>query len=117
MSSLISRTAETWSGVSVYKNAFSNSVCQCVSCGEFGDAPEAQDWCFTKWLGISEDVQGRGLGRHLLQRALLELRGAGYQHAAISTGCDNPRAALFYTNLGYRVIDWTYAYGRRIDQP
>jgi ribosomal protein S18 acetylase RimI-like enzyme len=90
-------------------------ICQCVSCGGYTAAPEAQDWCFTKWLGISDELQGRGLGRHLLQRALLELRGAGYQHAAISTARDNYRAALFYTNLGYRVIDWTYAYGRRVD--
>lgn len=90
-------------------------ICQCVSCGDYSGASEAQDWSFTKWIGISEHVQGQGLGRHLLQRALLELRSAGYRHAAISTARDNYRAALFYTNLGYQVIDWTYAYGRQIE--
>jgi len=104
-------------GLNVHANQGQDHVgiCQCVSCGDYSAAGEAQDWCFTKWLGISENVQGQGLGRHLLQRALLELRGAGYRHTAISTARDNYRAALFYTNLGYQVIDWTYAYGRRID--
>jgi hypothetical protein len=43
---------------------------------------------------------------------MLELRRAGYRHAAISTALDNYRAALFYSNLGYQVVDWTYGYGR-----
>ena len=102
-------------------------VCMCISAaensaagefsaaGEYPAAEEAQDWAFTKWLGVKEEAQGKGLGRHLLQRALLELRDAGYRHAAISTARDNYRAALFYSNLGYQVVDWTYGYGRHID--
>jgi GNAT superfamily N-acetyltransferase len=88
--------------------------CHCVSCGDYADAEEAQDWWFVKWIGVEEDVQGQGLGRYLLQRALLEMRGAGYRHAAISTARYNYRAALFYTNLGYRVVDWTYEYEREL---
>jgi GNAT superfamily N-acetyltransferase len=96
-------------------------VCMCISAaegsaaGEYAGAPEAQDWAFTEWLGVEREAQGKGLGRHLLQRALLELRGAGYRHAAISTARDNYRAALFYSNLGYQVLDWTYGYGRRME--
>ena len=90
-------------------------VCECGSCGEFTRAPEAQDWFYTAWLGIAEAVRGRGLGRCLLQRALAEMRGAGYRHAVISTALSNHRAYLFYSNFGYRTADWTYGWTRRLD--
>jgi GNAT superfamily N-acetyltransferase len=89
-------------------------TCYCTSCAEYADADAAQEWCFTKWLWVEEDLQGKGLGRHLLQRALREMHGVGYRHAAISNALYNYRAALFYTNLGYRVVDWTYGYGREL---
>jgi GNAT superfamily N-acetyltransferase len=89
-------------------------TCMCVSCAEYDAAEEAHEWAFTKWLGIEDQVQGQGLGKYLLLRALAELRAIGYRHAAISTARHNYRAALFYSNLGYRVVDWTYEYGRSI---
>ena len=89
-------------------------VCRCLSCAEYNAAGEDPEWAFTKWLGVEEEVQGLGLGRYLLQRALLELRSIGYRHAAISTALDNHRAALFYSNVGYQVVDWTYEYGRSL---
>jgi len=89
-------------------------VCMCVSCAEYNVAGEDHDWAFTKWLGVVEELRGRGLGKYLLQRALRELRGIGYRHAAISTALHNYRAALLYSNLGYQVVDWTYEYGRRL---
>ena len=87
-------------------------VCTCTSAAELSGAAEAQDWVFTTWLGVSERMQGRGLGRYLLQRGLSEARGAGYRHAVISTAWDNYRAMLFYGNHGYRFVDWTYGLGR-----
>ena len=89
-------------------------VCECVSCGEFSHADGAQDWVFTEWLGVEAEFQGKGLGRYLLQRALQEMHGAGYRHAAISTHWRNYRAFLFYSNYGYRVVDWTYGLRREI---
>lgn len=87
-------------------------ICHNVSMGEYARAAAAQDWFLTKWLGVEEDFQGRGLGRELLQRALHALREAGYRHALISTNWQNFRALLFYTNFGYTVRDWTYGYAR-----
>ena len=84
-------------------------VCSCKSCGEWSDAADAQDWFLTEWLGIEGPWQGKGLGKHLLQLALNEMHARGYRHAAISTNWRNHRAALFYSNFGYRVSDWTYA--------
>ena len=90
-------------------------VCHSVSRGDYTNAEAVQDWFFTEWIGVEPDVQGKGVGRYLLQRALLEMREAGYRHATISTARHNYRAALFYTNLGFRVVDWTYAYERELE--
>jgi len=90
-------------------------VCENLSLGEFTDAADAQDRFLTKWLGVEEPVQGRGLGRYLLATALAELHGAGHRHAVISTSWTNHRACLFYANFGYRANDWTYALSRDLD--
>lgn len=86
--------------------------CHCFCAGEYSRAAEAQDWLFTTWLGVADRLQGRGLGRYLLQRALKEMHQVGYRHAALSTDWRNPRAFLFYSNYGYRTVDWTYAFRR-----
>jgi len=82
--------------------------CYTVSAGEFYCASEAQDWFFTKWLGIEDEEQGKSLGRYLLQRTLWEMRKLGYKNAVISTNVKNHRAQLFYTNFGYHVTDTAY---------
>ena len=89
--------------------------CRSTSVGERSPVAEAQDWIFTVWLGVEDTWQGKGIGRHLLQRALQEARGIGYRHAAISTSVDNHRALLFYSNHGYQPADWTYGYRRELD--
>jgi GNAT superfamily N-acetyltransferase len=89
-------------------------TCECVSAGEYSRSEEAQDWSFTTGLDIAEEMQGKGLGRFLLQRALEEMHGIGYRHAAISTGWRNFRAFLFYSNCGYHVVDWTYGLRREL---
>lgn len=81
--------------------------CESVSGGEFSNHPDAQDWLHTVGLDIKDAFQGKGLGRYLLQYALQEMYKIGYCHAAISTHWENYRAFLFYSNRGYRVVDWT----------
>ena len=88
--------------------------CVCGRIGDHSDDEAARDWFIVHWLWAAEEVRRRGLARHLLHRALVEMRGAGYRHSAISTAWDNHRAALFYGNVGYHVVDWTYALGRRL---
>jgi GNAT superfamily N-acetyltransferase len=90
-------------------------ACKCVSCGEYTAAAEAQDWLFVTWVGVGWNQRGKGLGRHLLQRALYEMHGVGYRHASISTSVDNYRAALFYTNFGFHVVDWTYGLDHKLE--
>jgi GNAT superfamily N-acetyltransferase len=86
--------------------------CKCESQGHPSRPPEAEDWLFTDWLGVSDPLRGRGLGRYLLRRALLEMHAVGYRHATISTAWENHRALLFYSNFGYRAVDWTYGFGK-----
>lgn len=89
-------------------------ICESICGGEFSSHPDAQDWFHTVWLGVEDDFQGQGLGRYLLQYALQEMKKVGYRHAAISTAWDNHRAFLFYSNCGYRTVDWTYEFVKNI---
>lgn len=91
-------------------------ICESVCGGEFSSHPDAQDWLHTVWLGIGDDFQGQGLGRYLLQYALQEMHKVGYRHAAISTAWDNHRAFLFYSNCGYRTVDWTYEFVKNLSE-
>ena len=90
--------------------------CWSVSGGEFSSHPDAQNWLHTTWLGIEDEFQGQGLGRYLLQYELQEMHKVGYRHAAISTNWENYRAFLFYSNCGYRVVDWTYGYEKILSE-
>jgi GNAT superfamily N-acetyltransferase len=75
--------------------------------GHASPRPDAQDWCYCDDLAVEEAVQGRRLGVYLLTLGLQEMHRAGCRHAVISTGGDNYRAALLYTNLGYRHVDYS----------
>ncbi len=90
--------------------------CDSVSGGQFSSHADAQNWLHTVWLGIENEFQGQGLGRYLLQYTLQEMHKVGYLHAAISAGLDNHRAILFYSNFGYRVVDWTYKYEKILSE-
>jgi ribosomal protein S18 acetylase RimI-like enzyme len=91
-------------------------VCESLSLGEISDAEAAQDWLFVIWLWVKVELRGKGLGRHLLQRNLHEMHGAGYRHASISTDWENHRAFLFYSNHGFHQVDWTFCYGRELTE-
>ena len=91
-------------------------ICESICGGEFSSHPDAQDWFHTVWLGVEDDFQGQGLGRYLLQYALQEMKKIGYRHAAISTAWDNHRAFLFYSNCGYRTVDWTYEFMKDLSE-
>ena len=103
--------------IKVYQDDKQVGFCESVSVGEYSNHPDAQDWFHTVYLEIKDEFQGQGLGRYLLQYALQEMKKIGYRHAAISTGWDDYRALLFYSNCGYRVADWTYTYEKVLSEP
>ena len=69
--------------------------CQSVSCQTFSRTEALKDWHFCNWLAVEEEVQGKGLGRFLLQQARFELHKVGYRHAGISTAWKNYRASAY----------------------
>ena len=80
-----------------------------IACGgDYSRHPDAQDYGFVDWLGVEQPYQHLGLGKLLLFRGRNEMLSSGYRHTAISTALHNNRAFLFYSNHGYRLVDWTY---------
>jgi GNAT superfamily N-acetyltransferase len=102
--------------VLAHQNGEQVGICESICGGEFSSHTDAQTWLHTVWLGIEDDFQGQGLGRYLLQYALQEMHKVGYRHAAISTAWDNHRAFLFYSNCGYRTVDWTYEFVKDLSE-
>ena len=102
--------------VLAHQNGEQVGICVSLCGGEFSSHAGAQVWLHTTWLGIEDDFQGQGLGRYLLQYALQEMKKIGYRHAAISTAWDNHRAFLFYSNCGYRTVDWTYEFVKNLSE-
>ena len=102
--------------VLAHQNGKQVGICESLGGGEFSSHTDAQPWLHTVWLGIEDDFQGQGLGRYLLQYALQEMKKIGYRHAAISTAWDNHRAFLFYSNCGYRTVDWTYEFVKDLSE-
>ena len=102
--------------VLAHQNGEQVGICESICGGEFSSHTDAQVWLHTVWLGIEDGFQGQGLGRYLLQYALQEMKKIGYRHAAISTAWDNYRAFLFYSNCGYRTVDWTYEFVKNLSE-
>ena len=90
--------------------------CEIACGGDYSLHPDAQDFGFVNWLGVEEPYQRRGLGKLLLFRARNEMLEAGYRHTAISTARHNNRAFLFYSNHGYRFVDWTCQLSKSLDR-
>ena len=91
-------------------------ICVNLCVGDGTSAPEAQDWVYTAWLHVAEELRGVGLGRYLMRRALNELRRVGYANATICAINTNYRALLLYSDLGYRSADWTNLWRKRLRQ-
>jgi len=85
--------------------------------GHASPLPDAQDWCYCDDLLVEDAVQGQRLGVYLLTLGLQEMHAAGCRHAAISTGGDNYRAALLYTNLGFRHVDYSSEWRKDLATP
>jgi GNAT superfamily N-acetyltransferase len=88
-------------------------ICVNLCVGDGTPAPDAQDWAYTAWLHVAEEMRARGLGRYLMVRALRELREVGYRHASIRSISWNYRALLLYSSLGYHSVDWTTFWRKR----
>ena len=66
--------------------------------------------CYTRWLGVNESHQHRGIGRHLLLHALYEMHTEGYTRAVLNCRAKNTNALSLYHTTGYKTIDTSSAY-------
>jgi len=96
------------------KNGEFLGMCDCHSFARYGSLTNEKGWCFVKWLGVEKVIRGKRLGVYILERTLEEMSKVGYEHVAIGTGYDNYRALSFYSNHGFRIVDWTYNFVKNI---
>ena len=52
-------------------------------------------------LGVSRDIQNKGIGRRLVRESLARMRRDGMKYARIDTLAQNPRAAHLYQSEGF----------------
>lgn len=72
---------------------------------------EELEWCaYTRWLGVSESHRRKGIGRHLLQRALYEYSKEGYTTARLNCREKNLSGLSLYRSEGYVQGDRSCAY-------
>lgn len=114
---LVSQESESPFGTRVRFRAVQNdrTIGSCtMDRGHWSD-PNGEEWCFCDGLGVEEEFQGKRLGMFLLCTGLQEMHRAGCRHTSITTGWDNHRAALMYTNMGYRHADRTCSYRKELE--
>lgn len=60
-------------------------------------------------FAVSPDLQGRGIGRELLERIIAQLDAEGYARVTLEVLTDNARAIALYRSTGFRSVT-TYGY-------
>jgi aminoglycoside 6'-N-acetyltransferase len=66
-------------------------------------------------LFVSEEYQGRGLGRESVSLVLQRLRAAGHHRVVIDPAADNERAVSCYSACGFTVVGTMRRYERDND--
>jgi ribosomal protein S18 acetylase RimI-like enzyme len=56
-----------------------------------------------RYLAVSPDMRGKGVGTALLTDAIGRARDGGLQRCVLDVAVTNPRAQLLYERLGFRV--------------
>ncbi len=58
----------------------------------------------TEWVAVLPELQGKGIGRHLLRAILSRGRAQRYQRAQAVTYIGNSKAVKLYHSLGFQVV-------------
>ncbi len=84
--------------------------CRSTSSRRYAESPELEGCAYTRWLGVDREHRTRGIGRHLLQRAIYEMAEDGYSQAVLNCRHVNLPAVSLYQSLGYSTGDVSSAY-------
>jgi len=115
---------EFWTGngqrpnlkVHAYREGREIGIADCWSMGERTGAPAAQDTFYLGGLAVKEEERRKGLGRYLMQRMHWEMQRKGYRTATLHTSIENYRTHLLASSLGYRVVDTTITFVKKLDR-
>jgi ribosomal protein S18 acetylase RimI-like enzyme len=84
-------------------------ICIAGSLCSHSEDAGAQQTLTIHWLNVDDPApQLAGLGRHLLQRALVEMHGKGYRHCVLHMSPDANRPVLLYSSMGFEFFDRSY---------
>ena len=100
--------------VTAYLN--SQPVGECF-CRSFQTSPKEKDsgpWFCVYDVDVVDGMRGKGYGWLTLQRALVMAHKIGYRGAIIGTNETNGPALSLYSNIGFRPVDWTYNFTKKI---
>ena len=61
-------------------------------------------------IAVTPDVQGRGLGRMLVARALASLAEREFRTVSLMVSVNNPRACSLYDSMGFENVLWFPAF-------
>ena len=61
-------------------------------------------------IAVSKNVQGKGIGKHLMKHAMNTARVLGYKVIEVGTGNSSLDQLAFYQKCGFRIISVDYDY-------
>jgi RimJ/RimL family protein N-acetyltransferase len=72
-------------------------------------------WAWIYRVAVAPELQGRGIGAHMMADIETRLRGLGARRTALITGRNNERAVAFYHCLGYQMDDGVGVMWKQLD--
>jgi predicted GNAT family N-acyltransferase len=99
----------------VVANGRTLGTCESGPLEFYGSLSPKGEWVFIRWIEVVEDLRGNKLGLYILERMLEEMGERGYRHAVIGVDQGNDRALSMYSNYGFQMSDWTYAFVKNFD--
>jgi len=72
-------------------------------------------WAWSYRVAVAPELQGRGIGAHMMAEIETRLRGLGARRTALISGRNNERAVAFYQRLGYQMDDGVGVMWKQLD--
>jgi ribosomal protein S18 acetylase RimI-like enzyme len=63
-----------------------------------------RDTAYITNVSVLPEAQGVGIGAHLIQKCIAEVRERGFERAQLEVGAGNVRALKLYRSLGFQIL-------------